>query len=266
MVSGMSKSLIIRVGTVLAAAVTWCFLLFLTAGSIANAVEIKFLSPLAMEPALRDLIPQFERSSGQNVAIQYASAATLAKRIEIGEAADMVILSPDQIEDLQKQGKIVPGSQAVVAKVGFAVIIRKGAAKPDISSVETFKRSLLAAKSIGVGDPAWSASGKYFAEVVERLGIAAEVKPKTRLFPSGKAALDAISRGVAEIGLEVTSATNRAGIEHAGPLPAEIQTSNIYAAGIVASSQHPEAVKTLISFLSSPGGRAVLKAKGFELP
>ena len=220
-----------------------------------------------MRPVLSELIPHFEQSSGHTVTVDYGSAATLTSRIEKGEVADAAILSMKQNEQLQKQGKIVVGSRLMVAKVGFGVIVRKGAAKPDISSVEAFKRMLLTVKSIGVGDQAkGSSSGRYFAALVERLGIAAETKPKIKLFASGTSALEALAKGEIEIGFEITSAAIRPDIELVGALPAEIQSYNSYAAGIVASSKHPELARTLLTFFSSPAGQAIVKAKGFELP
>jgi molybdate transport system substrate-binding protein len=241
-------------------------LLFSLVG-IASAAEVKLLSPQAMQPVLSELIPQFERSSGHKVAVDFGSAASLTQRIENGEAADAVILSTKPDEQLRNQGKIVADSHITVAKVGFGLIVRSGAAKPDIGSVDAFRRAILEAKSIGTGDPAkGSSSGRYFAALVERLGIAGEAKPKIKLFASGTAALQAVEKGEVELAFEIASAAIRPGIELGGRLPAEVQSYNSYVGGIVTAGKQAGAASALLKFLASPTGRAVVQAKGFELP
>ena len=138
--------------------------------------------------------------------------------------------------------------------------------KPDISSVDGFKRTLLAAKSIGYGDPtAEGVSGVHMAALIERLGIATELKPKIQLLPNSQAVLDAVAKGNLEIGIGLTSDTALVlGIDLAAALPAEIQNFTLYVAGIPAASKQADAAKALINFLSSPAAQAGLKAKGFE--
>jgi len=235
-------------------------------GSVANAAEIKCLCPVGMKVVIDDLVPQFERSSGHKVTIEYATAGVIVDRILKGESADVTIVTGRQNEELQKQGKIIAGSRVDVARVGVGVFVHTGSPKPDISSVETFKRSLLAAKSISYSDPVGGGiSGIHMASVVERLGIAAEMKPKTKLFLNSKVALEALVKGDAEIGFGLTSDTGATlGIDLVGPLPTEIQSFTLYAAGIIASGNQAEAAKAMISQFSTPAGQAVLKAKGFE--
>ena len=155
----------------------------ITAGSTARAAEIKLLCAVALQPAMVALIPDFEKSSGHKVTIAYGTAGAVADRVQKGEAADIVISSVPQIDQLQAQGKVVAGSRVNIAKVGVGVFVRKGTAKPDISSADAFKRSMLAAKSIAYPDPAGGgASGIYVASLLDRLGIAVEMKPTS---PSG---------------------------------------------------------------------------------
>jgi len=234
--------------------------------SVANAAEIKCLCPVGMKAVIGDLVPQFERSSGHKVTIEYATAGVIVDRILKGESADVTIVTGRQNEELQKQGKIIAGSRVDVARVGVGVFVHTGSPKPDISSVETFKRSLLAAKSISYSDPAGGGiSGIHMASVVERLGIAAEMKPKTKLLPNSQVALEALVKGDAEIGFGLTSdAGATSGVDLVGPLPTEIQSFTLYAGGIIASSKQAEAAKAMISHFSTPAGQAVLKAKGFE--
>jgi molybdate transport system substrate-binding protein len=233
---------------------------------IANAAELKVLSPQAMRPALNDLIPQFERSSSIQVTISYATASALVKEIEDGKMADLAILSPEQIEQLQEEDKIVEDSVTPVAKIEFGVIIRKGATKPDVRTVHALKQTLMSTKSIALGDPESSASGKYLASLIERLRIVDAVKPKIKTFSSGTAALEAIANGEADIGVGVVSAANAPGTELAGVLPAQAKKFNSYAVGILTSSNQIQAAKALASFISSPASLAVMKSKGFDAP
>jgi molybdate transport system substrate-binding protein len=250
---------------VVRAAITCGLLLSLVA--TANAAEVRLLSPQAMRPVLSELIPQFERSSGHKVTIDYGSAASLTQRVEKGEVADAVIVSTKQNEQLRKEGRIAADSHVAIAKVGFGLIVRSGATRPDISSVDALKRTILAAKSIGTGDPAkGSSSGRFFAALIERLGIAGEARPKIKLFASGTAALQAVEKGELELAFEITSAAVRPGIELGGALPAEVQSYNSYVGGIVLAGKEAAAATTLLKFLGSPTGRAIMKAKGFELP
>jgi len=245
------------------AAALGCVLLSLT-GTVAGAAEIKFLCPVAMTAVMSELIPQFERASSHKVTVEYATVGVITDRILKGDAADVTIVSKGQSEELQKQGKIVAGSQADIARVGYGLFVRKGASKVEIQSVDAFKRSVLAAKSITYIDPATGApSGIYAARLMERLGIAAEAKAKTRLGKPGAEGLEPVAKGDAEIGLGLTSAA-APGVELVGPLPAEIQSYTEYAAGLLVTSKQAEAGKALIAFLSSSAGQSILKSKGFE--
>src|SRR5262249_14326461 len=170
------------------------------AGSTAGAAEIKLLCAVALHPAIDALIPDFEKSSGHKVTVAYGTAGAVADRVQKGEPADIVINSVPMIDRLQAQGKVVAASRVVIAKVGVGVFVRKGAVKPDISSADAFKRSMLAAKSIAYPDPAGGgASGIYVASLLERLGIAAEMTPKTKLSTLG-ALYASVASGDVEIG------------------------------------------------------------------
>src|SRR5947207_1232911 len=161
-------------------------LLGITSGTIAKAAEIKLLCASALHPVIDALIPDFEKSSGHKLAVSYGTAGAVTDRVEKGEAADLVISAAPRIEQLQTHGKVVAGERVIIAKVGVGAFVRKGAAKPDISTADTFKRSMLAARSIAYPDPAGGgASGIYVASLLERLGIAAEMKPKTKLSTLG---------------------------------------------------------------------------------
>jgi molybdate transport system substrate-binding protein len=239
---------------------------FTVAINLAHAAELTVLAPQALKPALSDLIPQFERSSGNQVTISYSSTSALVTEIQAGKTADLAILSPKQIEQLQDEGKIVEDSAAPIAKLAFGVIVPKGTTKPDVSTVHGLKQALLNAKLIAAGDPASSASGKYFADLIERLQIADTIKPKIKTFSSGAVAREAVANGEADLAIWVISSANGPGTELAGVLPAQAKKLNSYVAGILTNSNQMQAAKALSSFIASPNALAVLKSKGFDAP
>ncbi len=169
------------------------------------------------------------------------------------------------IDRLQAQGKVGAGDRIIIAKVGVGAFVRKGAAKPDISSVDAFKRAMLVAKSIAYPDPAGGgASGIYVASLPKRLGIAAEMKPKTKLSTLGTL-YASVASGDVEIGFnQVSEILAQPTIELAGPLPSTIQNYTQFAPGIVTGGSQTAVARTLVTFLYSPAAKTVLKAKGFE--
>jgi molybdate transport system substrate-binding protein len=236
-----------------------------TAGIAARAAEIKLLCAVALQPGMAALIPDFEKSSGHKVTIAYGTAGAVADRVQKGEAADIVINSVPMIDRLQTQGKVVAGDRVIIAKVGVGAFVRKGAVKPDISSADAFKRSMLAARSIAYPDPAGGgASGIYVASLLERLGIAAEMKPKTKLSTLGTL-YASVASGEVEIGFnQISEILAQPTIELAGPLPGPIQNYTQFAPGIVTGSSQADAGRALVTFLSSPAAQTALRAKGFE--
>jgi len=245
-----------------------CLLVPLAAGSFASAAEVKLLQSTAIRRAVDELIPRFEASSGHRVLAEFGTAGAIMTRVQRGEAVDVAIVTGPQSEELQKQSRFMSGSTVELAKVGIGVFVRKGAVKPDISSVEAFKRSLLAAKSIAYPDPATGAAvGIYFVSLLERLGVAAELKPKSRSITAVAAMYDAVAKGDVEIGLgQRSEILAEPRVELVDLLPAEIQSFTLFAAGIVAGSEQQDAGKALIRFISSPAAQLMMKAKGFEAP
>jgi molybdate transport system substrate-binding protein len=223
------------------------------------------LTSVALTSALDEIAPQFERATGNKLKIGYSLIAEIKKRMIAGETADVVILSRPAMDDLQKQDKFAPGSVANVAGTPVAVAARAGAARPDISSVDALKRTLLDAKMIVYADPAkGGASGVYFAHVVDRLGIAEQLKSKTILVPGAQAA-EVVAKGIAEIGVaQGSEILPVSGAQLVGPLPGEFASTTVFTAGIGASTKVPEAAKSLILFLKGPTAASVFKSKGFE--
>ena len=239
-------------------------------GRAADAAEIRVVASGALKAALSRLLPDFEKSSGNTVAIEYGPAGAIVGRIAKGDAADVVIVSRAQLERLESNGKVVQGSLVDIAGISLGVAVRKGAPKPDISNVEAFKRTLLSARSLGYRDPVTgSTSGTYTAGLLERLGIAEALKPKLVLDRTEGDSPENVFRGVAkgEVEMQIGQITEIAiapGVDLAGPLPAEIQNTTLMAAGITAASKAPDDASALIGFISSPSALAVLKASGFQ--
>jgi len=227
--------------------------------------EVSVLASVALTSALDELAPQYERATGNKLKISYSLIADIKKRILAGETADVVILSRPAMDELGKQDKFAAGSITDIAGTPVAVAARAGAPKPDISTVDALKRSLLAAKSIVYADPAkGGASGVYFAHVVDQLGIAEQIKAKTILVPGAQAA-EVVAKGEAEIGVaQASEIVPVAGAQLVGPLPGEFANMTLFTAGIGASTKAPEAAKSLIQFLTGPVATPIFKAKGFQ--
>lgn len=242
------------------------FPLAVTGGSAAQAAEIKVLSAVVMKSALDDLARDFERATGHKVAIAYAPAGAVRGRIQGGESFELTILPRPVLEQLIQQGKVAAGSASVLARSAVSVCVRAGAPKPDISTVEAVKRSLLATPSVAYSDPAkGGASGIHFARVLERLGIAEEMRPKSKL--TGPDSAEYVARGEADICVtQAMEIIRTAGVELVGHLPPELQntTDFVFTAGIGANAREPEAAQAFIKYLRTPDAMRLIKAKGME--
>jgi molybdate transport system substrate-binding protein len=233
----------------------------------ADAAEISVLTPPNMKAILTDLTADFHRASGDVLAIQYAPADAVKRRILGGDAVDAAITLKPLTKELAQDGKMVPGSIADVGRSFIAVAVRSGVPKPDISSIAAFKRSLLAASSIAYSDPPKGGiSGVYFAALLDRLGLAEEMQPKTKLVPPGGAALvAALQSGEADIGIDqLSSFLGQPGLDVVGVLPSEFGVDIIMSAGVVADAKQPAAAAAFVKFLSTPAAAAAIKAHGMQ--
>src|SRR6266545_3307482 len=206
----------------------------------AQPAEITVLTGQGVVSAVRDLAPAFERASGHKVVVSFESGPALMNKINANAPADLVTQTPEVIDDLIKRGKVSAGAKVVFARAGIGVAVKAGAPKPDIGSAEAFKRAMLAAKSVAYSKT--GNSGLYVAKLIDRLGIADEMKAKTRLVQ----------------GLPV------AGIDYVGPLPPELQDYVVFAAGLLAVAREPEAAKAMMSFISAPAAEPLIRKSGME--
>ena len=225
-------------------------------------MKIQVFTGNSMRTVLTELLPQFERDSGRQVSVSYDPAQIVLKRIANGESADLAFLGEPAIDKLIQQGKIAAASKRALARLGAGVAVRAGAPHPDIGSVEAFKRMLLDAKTIAYASE--GASGIHFAGLIERLGIAAQIKSKARTRPGGLVG-ELVVSGEAEIALQqIPELMAVPGIDVVGPFPAELQKISVTTAGIFAASRQSEAAQALLDFLTAPAAARVFRAKGLE--
>jgi molybdate transport system substrate-binding protein len=237
----------------------------LAAATGAEAADIKVLTAGAFKQVVVAMAPEFEKETGHKLIIDNDTVGALVKRIEGGEAFDVTFLAPGAVDALIKKGKVAEGSRVNIARVGVGVVVKEGAPKPDIGTVDAFKRAVLAAKSVAYIDPAsGGSSGIYVAKLLEQLGIADQVAPKAKLKDGGHVA-DLIVSGEAELGIhQISEIVPVKGATLVGPLPKEIQNYTTYAAGLSASAKDADAAKALVKFLTGPRTGEVLKATGME--
>jgi molybdate transport system substrate-binding protein len=231
----------------------------------AQALELKVLTAGAFRATVVALAPEYERASGNKLVIENETVGALQKRIAAGETFDVVVMTPATVDELVASGKVLRGSRVNLASVGVGVMVKAGAPLPDISTVDAFKKSVLAAKSVSFIDPAsGGSSGIYVAKLMERLGIAEAIKPKEKLKQGGLVA-DYIESGEAELGIhQISEIVPHKGVTLVGPLPAAIQNYTVYAAGIGAGSKQADAAKAAIAVFSGPSAQALFKSKGME--
>jgi molybdate transport system substrate-binding protein len=231
----------------------------------AQTGDIKVLCSTGFKAVMEDLVPQFERATHHKVAVRYGLAAVLRQQIEAGEAFDLAILTPAAIDDLIKVQKVAADSRTILAQSGLGIAIRAGARKPDITTVEAFKRSLLGAKSIAYAKE--GASGVAFAALIRRLGIAEDLKAKSKLTATGEEVGEAVVRGEAELGvLPVSEILPVRGAELLGTFPADTQSYIVMVAAVAAGAKAGDAARDLVKFLVAPSALPVLTAKGMERP
>ena len=231
--------------------------------AVGSAAEIKLMCPAPMRTAIVELVAQFEHTSQHKVTIVHTPSRMIVERIQGGEAFDISILTAEATDALIKQGKIA--RRVDVAKSSIGLGVRAGTPKPDVSSVDAVKRMLLAVKSFARNEGA--ESGKHILAVFDRLGIAEEMKAKTKAMPVGTGYVaELVARGEAEMAAQQMPELKAVpGIE-AAPLPLELQLVIVFSAGVAPALNDPGAVNDLVGFLSSPDAANVLKAKGLDPP
>ena len=223
--------------------------------------DIRVMATAGFKEAYQELVPQFERATGHKVTTSWVPTVQVIGRLKDGAAADIVIMPVAGVDELIGGGVIARGSRVDLAKSGVGVAVRAGAPKPDISSPEALKRTLRAAKSIIYST---GPSGVYVAELIQRMGIADELKSKLKQ-TQGEPTGAVVARGEGEIAFQqVCELLPVPGIDFLGPLPAEIQKITVFAAGLHVSALEPQAAQALLTFLTAPAASSVIRKKGME--
>lgn len=232
--------------------------------------RIRLLSAGAVSEIVRPLGEAYRRSTGIEVAAEFTRSPLVRERIGAGEPFDLAITTKARVAALTDEGRILPGTAAILARSGIGVAVKAGQPKPDISSVEAFVRTLRAARSIACADPSFgTASGLYLVELFERLGLSAELKPKIRLVGTagGKPLVvgAAVASGEAEIAIQQTAEIVAVpGIDLVGPLPAGIQHTTEFSVGVCALAGDAISARAFAGFLTSEEARPVIIASSME--
>ena len=243
------------------AAAAVCGLLLST---FAQAGEVKVLASGAVKEAALELIPQFEKASGNKVTVTWAGTVDIKKKIADGENFDLVIVASPELDTFAKDGKIAAGTKVDLVRSSVGVAVKAGAPKPDLKSGDDLKKALLAAKSVGYST---GPSGVYLQSLFEKMGIASEIKAKAKVTPPGVPVASVIRSGDAEIGFQqVSELIHEAGIDFIGPIPADVQNITVFSSGVPTGSKAQTEAKALQKFLTAPAAAPIIKKHGLERP
>ncbi|MDB5808541.1 MAG: modA 1 [Betaproteobacteria bacterium] len=224
-----------------------------------SAAELTLFISNAVITVMQDLAPRFEQATGHKLSITYGSTNPTKARIEKGEAFDLTLLGNDAIDDLVKQGKLVAATRTVVARSGLGVAVRKGSVKPDVGTVDGFKRTLLDAKSVAYLPD--GLTGAYLKVMFERLGITDAIRAKYK----GARGAEAVAAGEAELGVtQLSEILHEKGTDLAGALPSEIQNYTNFSAAVATGAKQPDAAQALLKYMVSPDAARVMRANGLE--
>jgi len=241
--------------------------IFVAQATFACAAEIKVYATIGVKHSLEDLTAKFEKTSGHRVSITWGTGAGLAKRIQAGEQADLLVLTRQGLDTLSKDGKVAVGTERNFTSSTQAVGIRKGAPRPDISTPEAFKATILNAKSVAYPDPAGGGlSGVLLTQLAERMGFAEQLKSKAK-FPADNFAGKLVASGEAELAIQQKpELMSIEGVEILGPLPPEINVTTVFSAGVSKDAKESGPSTELLKYLESPEAAAVFKRDGFDPP
>jgi len=231
-----------------------------------NAADLSILSAGATKSALNELVERYQKISGNKLNVEYAPVGVLLQRLSGGAKPDVLIVTTDVIGDVEHKDWTVPGTSAPVGSVGVGIAVQAQARSPDISTPEALKQTLLDAKSITYVDPSKGTSGKHFAEVLKRLGIAERMKAKTTLGDTGYV-VEPVARGEIEIGIQqITEILPVKGVKLVGPLPEPLQKTTIYTVALGTNAPEAAAARNFIAFLAGDEAREMFRQKGFTVP
>ena len=227
----------------------------------AQAAEITVLAGMGVISGVSDLAPAYEKLTGHTVTVKFEQAAALNATINSGAPADIAVLQPEQVDDFIKQGKMVAGTKTNFAQAGVGIAVKTGASRPDISTVAAFKNAMINARSIGYSQ---GGSGLIAAKIMEKLGIADELKQKTK-FINGLPVAEAVAKGEVEIGLQqINVIIPVEGADYIGPLPKELQDTVRFSGGVLTVSKQKELARAFLNFIASADAGPLLRRSAME--
>jgi molybdate transport system substrate-binding protein len=227
----------------------------------AQGAEITVLAGMGVISGVSDLAPAYEKLTGHTVTVKFEQAAALNAMINSGAPADIAALQPEQVDNFIKQGKMVAGTKTNFAQAGVGIAVKTGAPRPDISTAEAFKNAMINAKSIGYSQ---GGSGLIAAKVMEKLGIADQLKPKTK-FINGLPVAEAVAKGEVEIGLQqINVIIPVEGADYIGPLPKELQDTVRFSGGVLTVSKQKELARAFLNFIASADAGPLLRRSAME--
>jgi len=232
----------------------------MTPSALLQAAELKVIAGGSMTASMNALAAPFEKASGHKLSIHFDSTPNIIARVNSGTPFDVVVVPVDVFKDAAAKARFAPGPTIDIARVGYGVIVRAGAPKPDLSTPDAFKKALLAAPSIAFL-PA-SAAGAYVTKVFERLGIGEEMKAKTKVQAAPAQIAPAVAKGEAELGVFLTNVLVAPGVELVGPFPADLQQELVFTSAVAADTKEADAAKALIDYLRTQEATAIIKAAG----
>ncbi len=232
----------------------------------AHAADITIYSAGAVKAALNEAAAAYEKSSGQHIAVEYAPVGSLMRGLAQGAQQDAIVLSAETTADAEAKGWVAPASSFALGTVAVGVAVRDNAPIPDISTPEKLKQTLLAAKSIIYIAPDKGTSGKHFAEVLQRLGIAEQMQARTTLADGGYA-VEPVAQGKVELGIQqITEILPVPGVKLVGPLPEPYGKTTVYAMALSANAKNPAAARAFFAYLRRAEVRRIFIGKGFQVP
>ena len=245
-----------------------CVALAVSAALPAQADDLVIFSAAAVRPGLIAVPPLVEKASGDRVTVSFGNATAISNKVAGGERVDVVILPPKQIDELTRKGLLLEAGRGDLGVVRLGIAMRAGSAKTPVATSDALKQALLSAPSFGMPDPAGgSTSALYLVKLLQQLGITEQMKARTKYFPDGTKALQAIAKGELALTIvPVTSIHATPGVELLGPLPEALQLKTVYAAALAKAAPSPPAAERLLKTLKSPEVAALLRSKGIDPP
>jgi molybdate transport system substrate-binding protein len=234
--------------------------IIMTSAASLQAAELKVIAGGSMTASLNALAAPFEKASGHKLSIHFDSTPNIIARVNSGTPFDVVVVPVDVFKDAAAKARFAPEPTVDIARVGYGVIVRAGATKPDISTPEAFKKAMLEAPSIAFL-PA-SAAGAYITKVFERLGIAEEMKTKTKAQAGPGQIAPAVAKGEAELGVFLMNVLVAPGVELVGLFPGDLQQELVFTSAVAADTKEADAAKALIDYLKTQEATAIIKAAG----